>query len=60
MNPCKILLEICHLAVFIKVVLNSASNLFVVLKGTSAFIIELAKDAKALSPAGPRLLNASL
>jgi hypothetical protein len=47
MNPCKILEEICHLAVFFKVVPISANFLLTLVTGVSAEAIAFANCKKA-------------
>ena len=52
--PCVILEEICHLTVFAKLFLKLSNKVFVLFKGTSAFIIDYVSYTNALSPTGPK------
>jgi hypothetical protein len=57
MNPCKILEEICHLAVFFKVPKNSVNLVFAFIKGASAVTILSAILIKACWPSTPTASN---
>ncbi|MBO7079809.1 MAG: hypothetical protein J6W64_08395 [Bacilli bacterium] len=52
-NPCKILEEICHLAVFFKVVKNPDRCVPIVTSGLSAAAIDCANYANAACPLLP-------
>jgi hypothetical protein len=47
----------CHLAVFAKVVPNSFKRELHLIKGASAYIIDVAKFENACLPAGPKAFN---